>query len=106
MGANESKLSDEKSIVNRVNQTLRHILLIFHFIFIVICFVFDCWRPLTEHSKGLQSELEATNKEGECVRQKLKFQDAQLERVKEEQYVVSEEDGRKYCKFCFVLNLI
>ncbi|CAO1440363.1 unnamed protein product [Diamesa tonsa] len=44
----------------------------------------------------LQSELEATNKEGECVRQKLKFQDAQLERVKEEQYVVSEEDGRKY----------
>ncbi|CAO1440643.1 unnamed protein product, partial [Diamesa serratosioi] len=44
----------------------------------------------------LQSELEATNKEGDCVRQKLKFQDAQLERVKEEQYVVSEEDGRKY----------
>ena len=98
MGANESKLSNVKSIVNRINQTLKQISLIFHFIFIVICFVFDCWRPLTEQSKGLQSELEATNKEGDCVRQKLKFQDAQLERVKEEQYVVSEEDGRKYCK--------
>ncbi|CRK91529.1 CLUMA_CG005189, isoform C [Clunio marinus] len=44
----------------------------------------------------LQSELEANSKEDECVRQRLRFQDEQLEKVKERQDLLLDEEQRKY----------
>lgn len=63
---------------------------------IVTKLIFVFWRSLSLLKKGLQSELESANKEGDCVRQRLRFQDAQLEKVKERQDLSAEEDTRKY----------
>lgn len=70
--------------------------LIFHLAFVIVSQLsFTVWRSLSRH-KGLQSELEATNKEGECVRQRLRYQDEQLEKVKESQDLSAEEEKEKY----------
>ena len=90
MGANES--SGLKSIVKIL---LGIFLLIFHLAFVFVSKLFNFWRLLA-HDKGLQSELEATNKDGDCVRQRLKFQDAQLEKLKERQDLSAEEEQNKY----------
>lgn len=84
MGANESRDVLSNS-------------LIFHFVFVIVSNLFDFWRSLS-HNKGLQSEIEANNKEDECVRKRLRFQDEQLERAKERQDVSADEAQRKYGK--------
>jgi hypothetical protein len=96
MGSNESK--DLKSIVKFIFGLL---LLLFHFVFVVcISKLFDFWRSLAHDDKktGLQGELDSTNKEGEFVRQRLRFQDEQLEKVKERQDLSAEEEQNKYGK--------
>lgn len=98
MGANESSLS-LTSIASRF--LIRSVFLLIHFVFVIVSKTFSFWRSLpstTSLNKGLQSELEANNKEDECVRQRLRFQDAQLERVKESQDLSADEDRRKYGK--------
>jgi hypothetical protein len=73
----------------------RLILLLTHLVFVIVSRSFALWRSLSRN-KGLQSELEATNKEGECVRQRLRYQDAQLERVKESTDLLADEEQQKY----------
>jgi chromosome segregation ATPase len=92
MGANESR--DLKSI----GKILFGLFVLFiHFAFVIVSKFFDFWRSLAQN-KGLQSELEATNKDGECVRQRLRFQDAQLEKLKERQDLSADEESKKYGK--------
>lgn len=90
MGSIESR--DFKSIAKVL---IGLILLLIYFAFVIILKLFSFWRSLSPN-KGLQSELDATNKEGECVRQRLRFQDAQLEKVKERQDLSAEEEQIKY----------
>lgn len=92
MGANESR--DFKSIAKFI---FGLILLLIHFAFVIVSKLFDFWRSLA-HNKGLQSELEANDKDGECVRQRLRFQDAQLEKLKERQDLSADEEHKKYGK--------
>lgn len=92
MGANESR--DLSSIAKYL---FGFILLIFHFVFVVVSELFDFWRSCSR-IEGLQSELEANNKDGECVRKRLLYQDAQLERLKERQDLSADEEQRKYGK--------
>ena len=87
MGSNESR--DLTSIANIFFG------LISTLIVIVSKLLFVFWWSLSPF-KGLQSELESVNKEGECVRQRLRFQDAQLEKVKEKQDLSTEEETQKY----------
>lgn len=93
MGANESSY-DLTSIARFL---IRSVFLLIRFVFVIVSKTFAFWRSLSSN-KGLQSELDATNKEGEGVRQRLRFQDAQLERVKESQDLTADEDHRKYGK--------
>jgi hypothetical protein len=90
MGSIESR--DLKSILKFL---FRFIWLLTHFVFVIVSRSFALWRSLSRN-KGLQSELEANNKEGECVRQRLRFQDAQLERVKENTDLLVDEEQQKY----------
>lgn len=90
MGANESR--DLRSIVKFL---FGIIVLLIQFAFVIVSKLFDFWRSLA-HNKGLQSELEATNKDGDCVRQRLRFQDAQLEKLKERQDLSADEENKKY----------
>lgn len=53
------------------------------------------WWPLPI-TEGLQSELESANKEGECVRKRLKFQDDQLEKIKETTELSASEVQNRY----------
>lgn len=92
MGANESR--DLKSIVKFL---FGIIVFLIHFAFVIVSKLFDFWRSLA-HNKGLQSELEANDKDGECVRQRLRFQDAQLEKLKERQDLSADEEHKKYGK--------
>lgn len=95
MGAIESR--DFKSILKIF---IRLIWLLIHFVFVCVSETFAFWRSLSRN-KGLQSELEANNKEGECVRQRLRYQDAQLERVKENQDLFADEEQEKYGETTF-----
>lgn len=92
MGANESR--DLTSIVQLL---FGLILLTFHFAFVIVSQLFDFWRPCANRA-GLHSELEANEKDGECVRKRLRFQDAQLERLKERQDLSTDEEQKKYGK--------
>jgi hypothetical protein len=47
---------------------------------------------------GLQSELVSANKEGECVRQRLRYQNEQLERVKEKFDQEAHDEHKKFRK--------
>lgn len=99
MGANESR-----DLTSKAKFLFGLILLLIHFAFVIVSKFFDFWRSWAQN-KGLQSELEATNKDGDCVRQRLRFQDAQLEKLKERQDVTTEEEGKKYGIFheiCFL----
>lgn len=90
MGSVESR--EFRSIVKVF---FRFISLIFHLVFVIVSQSFAVWRSLSKN-KGLQSELESANKEGECVRQRLRFQDDQLEKVKERQDLSADEEKEKY----------
>lgn len=92
MGANESR--DLKSIVKFV---FGIIVLLIHFAFVIVSKLFDFWRSLAQN-KGLQAELEANDKDGECVRKRLLHQDAQLEKLKEKQDLSADEECKKYGK--------
>lgn len=93
MGASESR--DLSSIF--VQYLLGLISLLFHFVFVIVSDLFDFWRSRVR-TEGLQSELEATNKDGDAVRKRLLFQDSQLERLKERQDLSQEEEQKKYGK--------
>lgn len=74
----------------------RFISLIYHLVFVIVSQSFSIvWRSLSRY-KGLQSELESANKEGECVRQRLRFQDDQLEKVKEREDLSADAEKEKY----------
>lgn len=90
MGANESR-----SFSSIVDFVTGFVLLIFHFAFVIVSELFAFWRSCS-HDEGLQSELEATNKDGDCVRKRLQFQDAQLERFKEMQDLSADAEQQKY----------
>lgn len=90
MGSIESR--DFKSIVKFF---FGLILLILHFVFVVVSELFSSWRSLSR-DKGLQSELEATNKDGDGVRKRLRTVDEQLERVKQMQDLTVDEAQLKY----------
>lgn len=85
MGSTESR-SDFSSIYSKI---LIDITIIF-----IHLFVFVFISVLTK--KGLQSELESANKEGDCVRQRLRYQNEQLERVKEKHDLEVHDDTKKY----------
>lgn len=87
MGSTESR-SDFSSIYNKI---LIDITIIFIHLFV---FVF-----ISANKKGLQSELESANKEGDCVRQRLRYQNEQLERVKEKHDLEVHDDNKKYGEF-------
>lgn len=95
MGAKESSLESIQSLTSIARFFIRSVFLLIHLVFVIVSKTFAFWRSLSLN-KGLQSELDSTNKEGECVRQRLRFQDAQLERVKESQDLSAAEDHRKY----------
>jgi hypothetical protein len=86
MGSSESR-SDFSSIYSNI---LIDITIIFIHLFV---FVFI---SALANKKGLQSELESANKEGDCVRQRLRYQNEQLERVKEKHDLDKHDDGKKY----------
>lgn len=90
MGAIESR--DFKSIVKFF---FGLILLILHFVFVVVSESFAFWRSLS-HDEGLQSELEATNKDGDGVRKRLRTVDEQLAKVKEIQDLTADNEQEKY----------
>jgi hypothetical protein len=66
-----------------------------HKISVIVSNIFINIRTLA-HTKGLQSELESANKEGECVRQRLRYQNEQLEKVKEKHDVVVHDEQKKF----------
>jgi len=105
MGANESK-EVFKSIVK---VTLYCLSLTFYFVFVAFTkSIMKIWRSLAQ-PKGLNSELEAANKEGECVRQRLRHQDQQLERVKEQKDTLASEDQKNYgnlLDFLFIASFL
>ena len=86
MGSNESR-SDFSSIYTEI---LIDIAIIFLHLFV---FVFV---SALSNKKGLQSELESANKEGDCVRQRLRFQNDQLERVKEKHDLEKHDESKKF----------
>lgn len=99
MGSNESR--ESTSIFNFL---LHLILLLIHLAFVIVSKLFALfWRSLSI-DKGLKSELDAANKEDECVRQRLRFQDAQLEKVKEREELSNDEEQRKYGKSLLLNN--
>lgn len=103
MGANESR--NFSSIVDFVTG---FILLIIHFAFVIVSELFAFWRSCS-HDEGLQNEIEATNKDGDCVRKRLQFQDAQLERFKEMQDLSADAEQQKYGEtiiLCFRFSLL
>ena len=86
MGSSESR-SDFSSIYSKI---LIDITIIFIHLFV---FVFI---SALANKKGLQSELECANKEGDCVRQRLRYQNEQLERVKEKHDLEKTDESKKY----------
>lgn len=97
MGSNESR--DMTSIFTLF---FGIIWLLINFVFVAISKILNvcycCWVFALTHTKGLQSELESANKEGECVRQRLRYQNDQLERVKEKHDIDASDEHRKYGK--------
>lgn len=96
MGSTESR-NDFSSIYNKI---LIDILIIFIHLFV---FVFI---SALANKKGLQSELECANKEGETVRQRLRYQNEQLERVKEKSDLEKHDDSKKYGEYFFNIQVV
>jgi hypothetical protein len=98
MGSNESRGVDSVTsiLLNFLTAIISNLI---HLVFVVILTLFNhCHRLLAPQStsKGLQSELESANKEGDCVRQRLQYQNDQLERVKEKNDLESIDEHKKY----------
>ena len=69
------------------------------FLFIYFCWSLSMGLPSdssTLSTEGLQSELDSSNKEGECVRSKLKAQVEEMERYKQRSEDILDEDSRRY----------
>lgn len=74
------------------------------FLFIYFCWSLTIGLPSdtsitqlsTLSTEGLQSELDSSNKEGECVRSKLKAQVEEMERYKQRSEDILDEDSRRY----------
>lgn len=89
MGSSESR-SDFSSIYSEILIDMA-IIFIHLFVFVFI--------SALANKKGLQSELESANKEGDCVRQRLRYQNEQLEKVKEKHDLEQFDESKKYGEF-------
>jgi hypothetical protein len=110
MGSNESRISE--SVENNNSESIVKFLIDFfifisHFVFVIVSkSLFSNSRSLStittttndydDHHEGLQSELVAANKDGESVRMRLRYQDAQLEKLKETQDLEQETQRDNY----------
>lgn len=98
MGSNESRDSVTSIFLKFLIDIIIHLI---HFLLVIILTIFNLsQRTLAYYStkKGLQSELESANKEGDCVRQRLRYQNEQLERVKEKNETDISDEHKKYGK--------
>lgn len=103
MGSNESHDSVPSILLKFLIDIIFHLI---HFCFVVVLTILNLsqWTLMIFSSpmkKGLQSELESANKEGECVRQRLRYQNEQLEKVKEKHDMDLSDEHRKYGKLNF-----
>lgn len=89
MGSNESH--ETQSIFQILFGVISQFI---HFTFVIFSKLFFTFSRSS--IEGLQSELVSTNKESECVRQRLRYQDEQLEKVKESKDLSAEEEQTKY----------
>lgn len=123
MGSNESR--DFESVENNNSESIVKILIDFfvfisHFVFVIVSkSLFSNSRSLSttttttndyddHHREGLQSEIVAANKDGEAVRMRLRYQNDQLEKLKESQDLEADAQSDKYSEFtvlCVYLNL-
>lgn len=101
MGANESRESVAESIVKIL---IDFFIFISHLVFVIVSKSFSISRSLSTSTnntdgdghEGLQSEIVAANKDGEAVRMRLRYQDAQLEKLKESQDLEEDTQRDKY----------
>ena len=105
MGSNESRDSVTSIFLNFLIDIIFHLI---HFLLVIILTVFNLsQRTLAYYStkKGLQSELDSANKEGDCVRQRLIYQNEQLERVKEKHDYDISDEHKKYGELIYMINI-
>lgn len=82
-------------------------IIIFTHLFVFVLISTSSSRTLANNeNEGLQSELECTNKEGDCVRQRLRFQNDQLEKIKEKNDLEKTDDSKKYGECRTIIFLI
>jgi hypothetical protein len=109
MGANESRESvNDDNNKNNSSESIVKILFDFfvfisHLVFVIVSkSLFSNSRSLStndaEH-EGLQSEIVAANKDGEAVRMRLRYQDSQLEKLKESQDLEQDTQSDKYSEY-------
>lgn len=99
MGSSESK-SDASSIYK--NFLFDFFTLFTHlFVFASITYINNEIISRRKQQKGLASELECANKEGETVRQRLRYQNDQLEKIKEKFDNEKSDESRKYGELDF-----
>lgn len=100
MGSSESREDSSTSIFFKI--IIGILIKFIHLVFVVISKIISLahtqleQNPSPPTTEGLQSELECTNKEGECVRQRLRYQNEQLERVKEKHDSDTVDEQKKY----------
>lgn len=70
--------------------------MIFTHLFVFVLISTSSSSRTLANNEGLQSELDCTNKEGDCVRQRLRFQNDQLEKIKEKHDLEKTDDSKKY----------
>lgn len=96
MGSNESRDSVTSILLKFLIDIIFHLI---HFSLVIILSIFNLsqWSLAYFSSiKGLASELDSANREGECVRQRLRYQNEQLEKVKEKHDEKLCEEHKKY----------
>lgn len=102
MGSNESRDSVTSIFLKFLIDIIFHLI---HFLLVIILTIFNVsQRTLAYYStkKGLQSELDSANKEGDCVRQRLRYQNEQLERVKEKHDTDVSDEHKKYGELIYI----
>lgn len=105
MGAVESRderdNSSESTFANILNNLIT--LITYFFVFVIVSNSYaHSWPFVTSADgelEGLQSELVAANKDDEAVRRRLRYQDAQLEKLKEEQDSKDEANLNKFGEY-------
>lgn len=85
--------SESKSIINEFPF---NIIIIFTHLFVFVSISLFLRTLANFNNKGLTSELESANKEGDCVRQRLRYQNEQLEKIKEKHDLEVIDESKKY----------